>query len=629
MLYKWKSNLRHSRRSEVDYGRLRFRVAENLDRSDSELRSMSEDLIGECRGKQELTRPQLLLGLELGALAIQRTFGFLPHDVQVLAATESARGRIVEMKTGEGKTVVAALTAYLLGLFGQGVHVATTNDYLAERDCKLVSPFFDRLGMKVGLLERTGADRRNREANACDVTYGPGYQFGFDFLIDQITLRRAEEGGLGRTLLDSLNDHDLTEQLIQVRGHGCTVIDEADSVLIDEATTPLILSGGLPKIADPQPYVLAKRVVEQLEAGSHFDFGPARQIYFTERGKQLILDAIERHARLPLDRPWINYIENALRAKFFFHRDEHYVVLEGKIRIVDQFTGRIFDDRTWQHGLQQAVEAKEGLTIYAPTASQARITRQRYYQKYKRLTGMSGTVLEVASEFGHVYRARVVSIPTHVPCKRKVLPTRFFRDWETKLASLSADVQQRHSRGQPILIGTRTIRESCRVVESLSRCGIQATLLNGVQDAEEAEIVAQAGWRGAVTVATNMAGRGTDIKLGEHVLEAGGLHVIGTEPHSSNRIDQQLIGRCARQGDPGSAQFYVSAEDEFLVTRAPNLSREIARSCDVSGDCRNAFSLSLLKAQRREEQRQFQVRQQLIRQDNWLDEVRRSIAHAH
>jgi preprotein translocase subunit SecA len=594
--------------------------------SDAELKARSLEMRERHDGSDGLDIDSACQLTALAIVSVQRAFGFAPHDVQIIAAIESALGKIVEMKTGEGKTIVAGMTAYLLSVLGRGVHVATTNDYLAQRDHDELSPFFDRLGVRVGMLQKPGNDRNNRLACECDVTYGPGYQFGFDFLMDQVTLRRQQQSLFGNSIINTLNDFDPMTLLIQQQGHGCTVVDEADSVLIDEATTPLVLSGGTPERVDPRPYLLARQLAESFVDQTDYRVTPSQQILLKPVGRAKTLDAFDRTTSLALDRPWQSYVENALRAKLFFRRDEHYVVREGKVRIVDQFTGRIFDDRTWQNGLHQAVEAKEDLIIYSSTPSRARITRQRYFQKYHLLCGMTGTAWEVKREFEAVYQCGVVPIPTRLPCRRTILKAQFFIDWESKLQAIASDVVTRHRTGQPILIGTRTIRESQRVEEALRRVNLWPVVLNGVQDSDEAEIIAAAGMVGSITVATNMAGRGTDIKLDQVAKEAGGLHVLATEPHSSARIDQQLIGRCARQGDVGSAQFFISAEDDFLVKKAPELADTISRSCDASGHSHRDFSEDVHCAQTEEEAAQFYMRQQLVLQDNWFDEVRKSVS---
>ena len=603
------------------------KLASRLEKSsEAELKARSLELRERLDGSEGLNIETACQLTALAIVSVQRTFGFAPHDVQILAAIESALGRIVEMKTGEGKTIVAGMTAYLLSALGRGVHVATTNDYLAQRDYDELRPFFERLGVRIGMLKKPGNDRNNRLACECDVTYGPGYQFGFDFLMDQVTLRQQQQSLFGNSIINALNDFNPMTLLIQQQGQGCTVVDESDSVLIDEATTPLVLSGGTPERVDPRPYLLAKQLAESFVDQTDYRVTSTHQILLKPVGRSKTLDAFHRTTSLSLDRPWQSYVENALRAQLFFRRDEHYVVRDGKVRIVDQFTGRIFDDRTWQNGLHQAVEAKENLIIYSSTPSRARITRQRYFQKYHLLCGMTGTAWEVKREFETVYGTGVVQIPTRLPCRRKILRTEFFSTWDAKLRAIAKDVVARHRTGQPILIGTRTIRESQRVEEALRQVNLWPVVLNGVQDSDEAEIIAAAGLVGSITVATNMAGRGTDIKLDKIAKEAGGLHVLATEPHSSARIDQQLIGRCARQGDVGSAQFFVSAEDDFLAKKVPELADAIKRSCDASGRSNHDFSDAVLSAQSGEEAEQFRLRQQLVMQDNWFDEVRKSVS---
>ena len=558
--------------------------------------------------------------------AIFRTFGFRMHDVQIRGMLAGFDGAIVEMQTGEGKTIVTGAMAALQGLRAKSIHVATTNAYLAARDREELVPVFERLGLASGILpEETDQDATVR-AYKNDITYGPGYQFGFDYLRDQVVLRTNRQSDLGRKTIDALLGANIRDRLMQPELHDSMIIDEADSVMIDEAVTPLVISGAARDTTDPIPYMLAKKIAGELAKDEDFTIElPDKIIELDEDASDRCHDAIANELDLKLERPWRIYISNALRAIHVLQRDVDYVVQEGEVRIVDQNTGRIFADRTWQDGLHQAVEAKEGVELKSADPSVARITRQRYLQMYGQLAGLTGTALAVAGEFQSVYKSPVVQIPTNLPSRRQLLPARFFGDLEAKLNAIAADVVQRRSNGQPVLVGTRTIAESIHVADRLTAAGVDAVLLNGVQDQEEAEIVAVAGVAGTVTIATNMAGRGTDIKLDANALEAGGLHVVACSHNGSTRIDRQLVGRAARQGNPGSAQFFVAPEDELIATHAPKLGQRIKSHTKSNGETRKSFSSDIASLQGQIEQKQYMVRQAMVRQDHWMDLVRASI----
>ena len=599
-------------------------TAASLD--DEALRSQAQSLRLQALSQRKAD-PRLVAQYSgLIAQAVTRTFGFRMHDVQIRGMLAGSNGAIVEMQTGEGKTVVTGAMAALKGLQAKSVHVATTNAYLAARDREELMPVFERLGLTSGILPEETNQQETQQAYSNDITYGPGYQFGFDYLRDQVVLRTNRQTDLGRKTLDALLGHNIRNQLMQPELHDAMIIDEADSVMIDEAVTPLVISGAARDTTDPTPFLLAKKIAAEMIEDEDFTIElPDKTIEVNDDASDRCHEAITNESSFELERPWRIYISNAIRALHVLRRDIDYVVREGEVQIVDQNTGRIFSDRTWQDGLHQAVEAKEKVEIKSNDPSVARITRQRYLQMYQQLAGLTGTAFAVAGEFQSVYKTQVVQIPTNLPSQRKLLNTRFFGDLDAKLAAIVADVRDRHQKGQPILVGTRTIAESIQVADCLAAAGIHAVLLNGVQDQEEAEIVSAAGTTGAITIATNMAGRGTDIKLDSEARKAGGLHVVGCSHNGSTRIDRQLVGRAARQGNPGSAQFFVAPEDELLATYAPKLAQRIAAQAKSGGETRSSFSKELAAVQTQIEHKQFLIRQAMVREDQWMDLVRASI----
>ena len=412
--------------------------------------------------------------------------------------------------------------------------------------------------------------------------------------------------------------------MIQPPEHGMALIDEADSVMIDEAMTPLIISMPSDIVEDPAPYLAAKKIAAEFVEGEDYTIEwPSKKLTISDAANDKAHMAVAKQV-FELVRPWRVYISNAVRATETFTRDIDYVIVDAKVQIVDPFTGRIAPDRTWQDGLHQAIECKEHVPIQPGRESTAQITRQRYLQLYDELAGLTGTASSVATELQQVYGCRVVGIPTNRKSLRKVDRTRFFADQDSKLSALAAEVLRRHQTGQPILVGTRTIAESFQARDALLAVDLNPTVLNGVQDREEAEIVSQAGAVGAITIATNMAGRGTDIKLKQLALDAGGLHVIGTSHNASPRIDRQLVGRAARQGQPGSAQFFTAATDELLVENNSSLVKSIPRRASKSGESAD-FTNEISKLQDSIERRNSKLRQEMILRDRWMDKVREAI----
>lgn len=599
------------------------------DCSDRELSRMAERVRegGTRTSRNSLSDPNLL-GTSLVAEAIRRTTGLQYYDVQLHAGLVVAAGCIAEMATGEGKTIVAAIPTVLSVLNRQQVHVATTNAYLAQRDHNQLQAAFELLGLTSGVLEPGQSEAVKRRVYQSDIVYAPGYELGFDYLRDRLKLRSDSKPILGEQLLRSLRGlYAVTDPLIQQR-HDRLIIDEIDSVLLDEAMTPLIISA---PVSGPPPdesiYRLAQQVASDLRMGVDYELDAAgRTVQLTDTGHQRI------EARRPdrtigrLRRRWDHYVHNALRAECVLRRDVDYVIADGEVRIVDPQTGRIFAERSWQDGLHQAVEANEQLSITAENEATARISRQRYALIYQHLSGMSGTAVEAEEEFQSLYGLPVTPIPRHRPLQRTELPLRGFADAAARNRAIVEDVRNRQQRRQPVLIGTRTIEQSEQLAELLTAAGLEHLVLNGKQDADEAEIIALAGTPGRVTIATNMAGRGTDIRLATASREAGGLHVIATEPHPFRRIDRQLLGRCARQGDPGSCQIFVTSEDELLARFDSPLAVQLSRRANSNGEVMDFDRGMIERLQRQAERSAREQRRQLRQQDSWLQDVLQTLA---
>lgn len=517
---------------------------------DAELKSRGLDLKYEAMSGRPIRR-LIVDAFALVAESSRRHLGMVHHDVQLLCGIEMSRGRIAEMKTGEGKTLTAGLLAYVGSLFGRGMHIVTFNDYLAMRDCEILAPVYSGLGLTSGVIYDGLPSGERRKAYQCDITYGSAKEFGFDFLRDRMALR------------DTGSDRDGV-----MRGTFFALVDEADSILIDEARTPLIIG-----IQDPAKQktnqeccLWAAHHAASLIEGKHFQCDPKdRSVKILSDGQRFIrtLPEVPSIGQLSY-REIFDYLNNAIVARRDYHLDKQYAIEEGKIVIIDELTGRPAPDRQWQRGIHQAIEAKEGLTVSDVNQQAATITIQNLFGKYEQICGMTGTVYPSRKEIRKIYAKRVVRIPTHRPVIRKQYPTQVFGKASRKYASIAEEVKHCVEQGRSVLIGTRTVNASERLSETLNQHNVNHSLLNARYLDNEAEIVEQAGQPSRVTVATNMAGRGTDIKLHPSVREAGGLHVILTELHESPRIDWQLIGRGSRQGDPGSFRIYVSFDDEIL-----------------------------------------------------------------
>ncbi|MFO0427816.1 MAG: DEAD/DEAH box helicase [Planctomyces sp.] len=600
-------------------------VTENLGSATSEQLQEEVFLIRReiARGRQPADPELLTAGLALVCEALQRSVGVRLYDVQLTAAIALSQSCIAQMQTGEGKTFVAVTSAAYLGMAGRGVHVVTPNTYLADRDHQLAKKVLKQLGMTAGLLpERTDAARK-RPAYDCDVTYGTGHEFGFEYLRDQLTLRNEQKCAPGVRLLARLQRDFNPARVTMQRGLEFAVIDEADSVLIDDASSPLVISLSSQSAApDEQAHRTALILSELLQPDEHFQMDPTSGlIVLTPAGLRRCHSSDVAIPVACLVRPWSDYVQQALRARLLFRRDVHYVIEEGEVRIVDETTGRIFEDRSWQDGLHQAIEAREGLRITSEKDPAAQITRQRFFRLYRNLCGMTGTATGCEQEFADVYRLKIREIPLRVPSARRLLPTRYFATAEAKWSAIVEDLCRIQKTGRPILVGTRTIADSELLSARLRDAGVEHQLLNGLQNSAEAEIVERAGNQGTVTIATNLAGRGTDISLSTAVRHAGGLHVAVTECQFSGRMDRQLIGRCGRQGDPGSAQIYVSAEDVLLQLHGPWLAAAIQRDADEFGEAHTGFNSQLHRVQSAAERHQQVGRQQMLLRDTARDSL--------
>lgn len=588
--------------------------------------SQLRDEIRAGRGLDELIGHAFALVRETS----RRTLGLFHYDVQLLAGLAMCRGAIAEMATGEGKTLVQSLVAYAWALAGRGVHVATANSYLAERDQEFSRELFAFLGMKSALLPEKTPGAAKRAAYAADVTFGTGTEFGFDYLRDQLERFKQAKPALGeRFARAALGQPPIERSGVSQRELAYVIIDEADSILIDEATTPLVISrkeDGPHRFA--APFHVARLVAEKLIEGEDFTKAEGGKTpRLTEAGHARIASGEFRVPWQDLRRPWPRYVENALQALHRFTRDVHYVVQEGKIVIIDEFTGRARPESSWKDGLHQAVEAKEGETVQAESESAASISRQRFYKLYENVCGMTGTAIDAAGELWEVFRLPVVPIPRNKPNQGVTEAARVFVSEQAKLWAVVRDIAARQHRGQPVLVGTRTIGNSEKLSALLTASGIAHRLLNACQDGEEAAIVAEAGQRGAVTIATNMAGRGTHINLGPGVPELGGLHVIALEIEESRRIDLQLTGRAARQGQPGSSQLFLSADDFVIRHYAPAEAEKLAASrADSDGEIApGRWPGVFFRAQALAEKSRYESRQGLLRHDDWLSETKRRL----
>ncbi|MEM6914972.1 MAG: prepilin peptidase [Verrucomicrobiota bacterium] len=561
----------------------------------------------------------------------RRTTGLFHYDEQILGGLALVRGGVAEMATGEGKTLAVSLPAFLFSLAGKGVHVVTVNSYLAGRDYEFSKPIFDFLGISIGLLPegKEATPAQKREAYECDITYGVGYEFGFDYMRDQLSRMRHPTGSPGEDLRYAILGREKPEPDVCQRGLYAAIIDEVDSVLIDEAGSPLLISeaSSVGESSD-RPYDEARDLARRLLERDHFTLDRnRRKIDFTSEGKRELFRDDHRIPWDELRRPWETYVLNALKAEYLFFRDEHYVVEDDKVVIVDEFTGRRFEDRSWREGQHQAVESKEEVEIRPEADSAASITRQRFFALYDMICGLTGTGAESAGEFWRFFEMPVAPVPLHKPSRREVLPERVFVSHEAMDEAVVADIAMRYGKGQPVLVGTRTIKDSERISTKLHELGLPHRVLTAKQDAEEEEIVSDAGQSRSVLIATNMAGRGTHIDLSEAAKRVGGLHVIAIERNESVRIDRQLVGRGARQGQPGSAQSFVSADDYLLQVYAPDAAKLLKKSrADGKGELSGTMKRIFDKIQSEVEITRYEMRLRMAERDEWLEQTKETLA---
>jgi preprotein translocase subunit SecA len=631
-------------------------VAVDVNALEPEMEKLSDE---ELAARTPWFRERLAAGETLGDIEIEayatvreasrRVLGQRHYDVQIVGAATMHRGMIAEMKTGEGKTLVTTMPAYLNALGGGGVHIVTVNDYLASRDAEWMGNIHRFLGLKVGLIQAWMTPEERRPEYESDITHGTNNEFGFDYLRDNMTMT--------------------PEHMVQ-QGHAFAIVDEVDSILIDEARTPLIISGRVGETG--KWYTEFARIASRLRIDEHYEVDEKkRQVITTEEGVaqvEVILGVENMYDFANVD--FIHHLDVALKAKTLYQKDVDYMIRGGEVMIVDEFTGRVLEGRRYSEGLHQAIEAKEGVRIKEENQTLATITLQNYFRMYETLSGMTGTAITEEGEFVEIYGLQVVVVPTNRPLARLDEGDVVYVDEDNKFAALADDIEERNKNGQPVLVGTTSIEKSELVADTLKRRGIQFEVLNAKQHEREAHIVAQAGKTGAITVATNMAGRGVDIQLGgnptelakgamlrseleigtaEHdaefdrlveqytaeteidkkkVLEAGGLYVLGTERHESRRIDNQLRGRSGRQGDPGESRFYLSLEDDlmrrFANERVASIMSRLKIPPDVPIEAK-MVSKSIERAQTQVESQNFEIRKNVLKYDEVMNTQRKII----
>lgn len=559
-----------------------------------------------------------------------QVLGMRHYDVQILGGIALFKGAIAEMETGEGKTLTATLPVYLRALMGRGVHVATVNDYLAGRDADLMKPVYEALGLSVGTVLTEDSRDQRRESYHADIIYGTAKEFGFDFMRDRLLLRRMGHeadsflGGGSSQRWDESGDRPVQREAY------FALLDEADSILIDDARTPLII-GSLEDEAREQiiqSYRWAAEAAPQFAEDETYEYDhEKRKVELNFRGRQLVRSAVKPEAVMEVGLVDLyEYVERAIKVGREFFLDQQFVIRDGEIVIVDESTGRIAEGRKWRDGIHQAVEAKEGVEVSVPTGQAARITVQDFFLRYRHLAGMTGTARTSAREFRKVYKLSVVKVPTNRPSQRVRWKDKVYGSEDAKWDAIVDEVRAVHGEGRPVLIGTRSIDKSQILSQRLNQAGITHDVLNANEVEREAEIVEYAGLAGRVTVATNMAGRGTDIKLGSGVAEKGGLHVICTELHDSARIDRQLIGRCARQGDPGSYRQFMSLGDKMLEEAYGDQKAEKFKQLGVNTEGEaNQYAGLIRRAQRKVEKKYFRDRSVMLHYEKERRRMQREI----
>ena len=562
--------------------------------------------------KERLSKGETLDDILVQAFALAREacyrgIGEKPFKVQIIGGLAIHYGNIAEMKTGEGKTLTTVLPAYVNSLTGKGVHVVTTNEYLSDRNANWMKPIYDLLGVSVGVNLRDMTPKEKQDVYNCDITYSTNNEIGFDYLRDNMVVNK--------------------EDRVQRPLNYC-IIDEVDSILIDEARTPLIISGG--KANSNSLYIEANRAVKNLKEDEDYTVDlKTKSVSLTEEGSKKIEKILNIKNLYDIDNAGlVHHLNQALKANYAFAKDVDYVVSDGQVIIVDQFTGRLMQGRQYSDGLLQAIEAKEGVTINVETKTMATITFQNLFRMYNKLSGMTGTAKTEEEEFRNIYNMYVICIPTNKPVIREDLADLVYATEKGKYKAIINTVKEIHSKGQPILIGTISVESNEHLSGLLKKAGLPHEVLNAKNHEREAEIIAKAGEKGAITLATNMAGRGTDIKLGEGVKELGGLCVIGTERHESRRIDNQLRGRAGRQGDPGMSQFFVSFEDDLMRRFGTDRIKMMLQSLGVDDDMAirsKTLTKSIETAQKRVEGNNYDIRKSLLDYDNVLNEQREII----
>lgn len=592
--------------------------------SDGQLRERIQPLRERFRRGAHQDVETLLEALAAVREVAYRRLGERPYPVQLMGALALHRGWLAEMATGEGKTLTAGVAAVLIAWRGVPFHLITVNDYLAERDAGWMEPLFSACGLSVGHVTGPMMPVERRRNYACDITYTTSKEITADFLRDRLHLGQFTDVARWRVHQRFRLKGGLPDGVV-MRGLHSAIVDEADSVLIDEAVTPLIISGRGEEAVVRDLHARAGLLAEELEEGADYHVNVRyRDVELLRAGRQKVVSAsLQWGERWRSETRAAELVEQALVARRFFLRDHHYVVRDSQVIIVDEYTGRLMPNRKWRHGLHQAIEQKEGIELTAPDITLARLSFQRFFRLFRHLGGMTGTAREVAGELWTLYRLPVVRIPTNRPSRRDQWPDRPFATAEEKWRSVVESIAAVRAAGRPVLVGTRSVSASEELAARLRAGGCSCALLNAVQDREEAQIIAAAGSPGRVTIATNMAGRGTDIRLGPGVAERGGLHVIATERHDSLRIDRQLFGRAGRQGDPGSAQAFVSMEDELLTRHCPGIVRTMGARMLRMGAAggRRMAALAVRLAQSAAEQQARKSRARVLGMDTWLDEA--------
>lgn len=608
------------------------RDAEKVDALGAKLSTLSDHALRErlleyragFRRGGRLVETTLLPALAAIREAAHREVGLRPFVVQLMGALALHRGCLAEMATGEGKTLTAGLSAVLAGWTGRPCHIITVNDYLVQRDAEWLKPLYHACGLRVGYVTGQMDPPARSQAYDCDVTYVTSKEVLADFLRDRLRLGELKDP-TRRLIRRLLTTRSGAEQGLVLRGLDTAIVDEADCVLIDEAVTPLIISARHENAVLREVVQAAEQIVEPFESGVDYQIDQRyREVELTRAGREKLdsrcaaLTGIWRGSERRLE-----LVRQALLAREFYLPGKQYVVSDGKIVIVDEFTGRPMPQRSWRQGMHQAIEAKEKVGITDPTETIARLSFQRFFRLYKQLSGMTGTAREASGEFWHIYRLPVIAIPSNRPCIRAQWPDRVLPDEKSKWTAVVQEIERLHATGRPLLIGTRNVAASEKLAAMLTERGLYWRLLNAVRNQEEAAIIANAGCLSQITIATNMAGRGTDIKLARGVPELGGLHVMATERHESGRVDRQLFGRAGRQGDPGSAQAFTSAEDELVRRYLPGSIQRHLRTA-LAGHwpgCHKLAEAAFNLAQRKAQRLAFRQRQSVLRMDDWIEEA--------